>query len=126
VADYLNLKLPEPVEPNPNMSLERYQIYSPFTSTIIHDVVNGVLDMQPFRGFYSNADVLDRLEEYRYLLDYDAAFLEDLDDQFVVIHPHNLMIEIRLDIYQHNFVSRAVHLFLNDRVDLSRFLVIES
>ncbi len=125
VADYLNLKLPEPVEPNPNMSLERYMIYSPFTSTIIHDVVNGTLDMQPFRGFYSNADVLDRLEEYRYLLDYDAAYLDDLDDRFVIIHPHNLMTEVRLDIYQHNFISRAVKLFLNDRVDLSRFLVIE-
>lgn len=123
VADYLNARLPEPVEPNPNMSLERYMIYSPFSSTIIHDIVNGVISMDEFRGHYSNQDVIDRLEEYRYLLDYDPTQF-DLAEAFVIVHPHNLMTEVRLDLYQYNFVARAVKAFLDDKVDLSRFIVI--
>lgn len=123
VADYLNLRLPEPVEPNPNLSLERYAVYSPFSSTIIHDIINGVIDMVEYQGHYSNQDVLERLEEYRYLLDYDPTQFP-LNDRFMIVHPHNLLTEVRVDLYQYNFISRAVHLFLDDKVDLSRFLVI--
>lgn len=123
VADYLNARLPEPVMPNPNMSFERYMIYSPFASTIIHDIVNGIISMDEFRGHYSNQDVVERLEPYRYLLDYDPTQF-DLAEEFVIVHPHNLKTEVRLDLYQHNFVARAVKAFLDDKVDLSRFIVI--
>lgn len=124
VADYLNSRLPEPPEPNPNMSLERYMIYSPFSSSIIHDLVNGVIAMDQFQGHYADRDVIDRLENYRYLLEYDPTqYPVDLD--YVIIHPHNLMTEIRLDDAQWRFISRAVKIFLENKVDLSRFIVIQ-
>lgn len=123
VADYLNEHLHEPFEANPNMSFERYMIYSPFSSTIIHDLANGILSMDQFKGHYSDNDVLETLEPYRYLLDYDPT-QKNLDPYFVSIHPHNLLTEVPLDIYQYNFLSRAVRIFLDDKVDLSRFVVI--
>lgn len=124
VADYLNARLPEPVEPNPNMSLERYMIYSPFSSAIIHDLVNGVISLQQFQGHYSDRDVIERLESYRYLLAYDPTQYPYNAD-YVIIHPHNLMTEIRLDDAQWRFISRAVKVILENKVDLSRFVVID-
>lgn len=124
VADYLNVRMPEPVEPNPNPSLERYMIYSPFCSTVIHDLVNGVISMDSFQGHISDRDVIERLEEYRWLLDYDPTQFP-LESQYVSVHPHNLLTEIHLDIYQWRFISRAVKTFLENKVDLSRFVVVD-
>lgn len=124
VADYLNARLPEPVEPNPSMSLERYQIYSPFSSTVIHDMINGAISMAQFQGHYSDRDVFERLESYRYLLEYDPTQFP-LDDDYVIVHAHNLMTEIRLDDAQWRFISRAVKIFLANKVDLSHFVTIQ-
>ena len=124
VADYLNARLPEPVEPNPNLSIERYMIYSPFCSTIIHDLVNGIISMDQFQDHLSDRDVIERLQEYQWLLAYDPTQYP-LNAQYVSVHPHNLMTEIHLDIYQWRFISRAVKYFLDNKVDLSRFVVVD-
>ena len=121
VEDYLTARLPEPVKTNPDAILEKYPIYSPFSSTVMHDLINGVLSMEQFKGQYSEQDVRDHLAGYTYILDFDPC-LKTVDQEHVAIHPHNLNVETVLDIYQYNFLNRAIKTFLNDKVDITRFV----
>lgn len=124
IEAYLTLKLPEPAKTEPDLIPDRYPIYSPFSSTVLHDLLNGVLSMTDFKGQYSDMDVRDYLEPYRYLLDYDPT-QKTVDLDHVAIHPHNLNVELVLDIYQYNFLARAIKTFLSDKVDITRFVSIK-
>ena len=126
VSDYLTLKLPEPAHPDVNPSPAYYAIYSPFLSTIMYDMMNGVLSTAGFEGQYSDMDVSQYLEDYTYLLDYDPTQMDHIDLNFVSIHPHNLLTETEVNIYQRRFLERVVKVFLDDRVDLSRFVALKS
>lgn len=121
IENYLTLKLPEPQFPEPVQIPDRYELYSPFASVILHDLIDGRLGMDEFRGQYSDMKLKQRLEEYEYLLAYDPCF-QDLDRRYVNVHPHNQIYEMEVDIYQHRFLARAVKIYLNDGVDLARFL----
>lgn len=121
VEDYLTVKLPEPPKTNPDAILDKYPIYSPFASTVMHDLINGVISMDQFKGQYSEQDVRDHLAAYTYILEFDPSF-KTIDHEHVAIHPHNLNVETVLDIYQYNFLNRAIKTFLNDKVDITRFV----
>jgi hypothetical protein len=123
VEDYLSLKLPEPVEPNPNMVPNKYWLYSPFTSVIMHHLIQGYLSMADFRGQYSDRDVRVALADYEYLLEFEPT-RRDLELDLISVHPHNKFTTTVLDIYQYNFLRRAVRTYLEDKVDLSQFIQI--
>lgn len=125
VSDYLTLKNPEPTRTNPDFIVDKYPIYSPFSSTVMHDLINGTLSMEEFRGQYSDHDMREALAGYTYLLDYDPC-LKTIDLTHVGIHPHNLNVVTLLDIYQYNFLNRAIKSFLLDRVDITRFISIRN
>lgn len=126
ISDYLTLKHPERVEVNPNPILREYQIYSPYTSKVMYDLINGVLQMDDFQGQYSDMLVRETLEPYKWLLEYDPSFNPAIDLDYVSIHPHNLTTEITLDVYQYRFLLRTIRLVLNDRVDITKFIKIET
>lgn len=123
ISDYMTLKLPDQIPSGADIIEHKYAVYSPFTSTIAHDLVNGMISMGPFKGHYSNKELKDRLAPYVYLLEYDPT-QRNVDLDHVIIHPHNLLTIMELSIYQYNFLSRAIHLFLDDKVDMSRFFSI--
>jgi hypothetical protein len=86
-------------------------------------MVNGILPMTDFMGQYSDRDVKTALAAYTYLLAYDPT-QKNVDLDHISIHPHDKTTVIQLTIYQYNFLSRAVNIFLNGQVDLSKFLSI--
>lgn len=124
VSDYLTLKRPQPPIPEQDLIPDKYPVYSPFSSTVMHDLLNGVLSMDGFKGQYSDKKVKDFLTDYAYLLAYDPT-QKDLDLYHVHIHPHNLNTEVELDIFQYNFLNRAIRVLLDDRVDITRFVSIK-
>lgn len=126
IQAYLTMKLPEPAKPPFDQILEKYNVFSPFASAVCHDLFVGQLDISDFHGQYSDQDVFDYLTNYTYLLDYDPTQASSIDLGYVSIHPHNLNTEIQLDVYQYNFLSRAIHVFLDDKVDITRFVTITS
>lgn len=126
VSDYLTAKLPETVYDVPDVIPERYAIYSPFISAVLYGLITGVLPTDNFRGQYSDQAVRTYLKDYEYLLQYDPAYLRNVDDLRVSIHPHGLTTNIEVDLYQYNLLSRAAHTYLDDRVDLSQFLSIKT
>lgn len=125
VSDYLSLKLPEVEKPTPNMIPERYAIYSPLCSKVMYDLQHGLLGGDALRQHYNDQDVTAWLADYLWLLKYDPTQDTNLPDaNYVAVHPHNLLIEQSLDIYQYTFLERVVRLFLNNRVDLTRFITV--
>jgi len=126
VGDWLNLRLPEPEIKDPVMvPNNKYPIYSPFASTILYDLMNGRLSTEAFRGYYSDRELRAVLQRFEYLLDFDPCFREGLDLRYIAIHAHNALIEYEVDIYQWRMLSRAVRIYLQDRVDLTQFLSIK-
>lgn len=124
IADYLTLHLPDTRPSTPDIIADKYSIYSPFSSTIMHDLINGALPMDNFMGRYSDKDVKDYLAPYVYLLAFDPI-QRGVDTSHVAVHPHNLNVVAVLNIYQYNFLARAIHIFLDDKVDITRFISIK-
>ena len=125
IENYLTLKLPEPVVTTPDPIPDRYPIYSPFSSSIMHDLINGVLSMDQFRGQFSDHDVRELLAGYEYILDYDPT-QNNVALEHVSIHPHNLLVETELDIYQYRFLERAIKIYLQEKVDITRFVKLKA
>lgn len=122
IEDYLTIKLPEPAEPNPNMyNNGKYWLFSPFSSVVMHHLQLGYISMEGFRGQYSDRDVLERLKDYEYLLDFEPTRRELVYD-LINVHPHDKFQVQRLDLYQYNFLRRAIKVFLDDKVDMSQFI----
>lgn len=126
VGDWLNLRLPEPVIEDPIMvPNNKYHIYSPFCSTILYDLMNGRLSTANFQGYYSDRDLRAVLQRFEYLLDFDPCFRDGLDLRYISVHPHNALVEYELDIYQWRMLSRAVRIYLENRVDITQFVSIK-
>lgn len=125
VSDYLTLKIPEPVIPNPNIIPGRYQVFSPMCCKILYDLKNGVLDDPRLKQQYSDFVVKQLCAPYLPLLKYDptqAALAPD--DNYVEIHPHNLLVTLDISIYHWKFLQRVIKLYLRDKVQLSHFVTI--
>ncbi len=125
ISDYLTLRLPEPTINTPNAIPSLYQIYSPFCSKIIHDIVEGFIGGSEIQEHYSNAQIVTWLKDYEYLLDYDPT-RKTIDRGYVSIQPHNLFTVIEVNVYQYRFLERVISLYLDNSVDLTRFVKIRA
>lgn len=124
VSDYLTLKLPEHQPTTPDPIPERYAIYSPFTAAIMYDLLSERLSVDKFKGHYSDQDVRTYLADYEHLLEYEPTRRE-LDLDYVIVHPHDRTTVIELNAYQYFLLNRAIKVFLQDKVDITRFVRIK-
>lgn len=125
VSDYLSVKLPEPAQVNPNPIPTLYSVYSPFCSKVIYDLQQKILTTDEVQNTNSDLAVRQLLKGYEWLLAYDPVRRGVPDPLYVSIHPHNLKTETVLDVYQWRFLRRAIRLYLNDKVDITKFVRIE-
>lgn len=123
VSDYLTAKLPE-VDPTvPNVIPQQWPVYSPFLCRIMNDLLSGVLNDPRLTQQYSDQDVLAIAKPYEWLLAYDPTQdAHAVDSNYVIIHPHNLTEVVSMSIYVYKFLSRVIHLYLHDKVNLSHFV----
>jgi hypothetical protein len=124
VEDYLTLRYPEPVITDPNVIPQRYRVFSPFTSKIHHDLLEGILYPPGITGQYSDAKIKEWLKDYEFLLPYDPV-KNGVNERYVSVHPVDVNYETELDVYQYTFLDRAIRLYLNDKVDITRFITIK-
>lgn len=123
VADFMTLKHPGPVFPNPNVITDHYAIFSPFICKVLFDLVNGVLDYTIAKYRYNDEDAIDLVKDYLYLLEYDPTQPDnEVDDRYVKIHPHFLPVMVDVNIYQYSLLERLVRLLCNSKIELSHFL----
>jgi len=127
VGTYLTTKLPQVPFTNPNAIKDLYAVVSPFCARLLFDMKNGILNDPRLKSFYADADVFDICKPYEYLLAFDPTQDNLLPDpNYVAIHPHHLKTVVDIDIYCYKFLTRAVKLYLKDRVSLTSFVRIST
>jgi hypothetical protein len=124
ISNYLTLKLPEPQVSDPNVITERYEVFSPFACKVMFDLISGVIWDDQMMTHYGDMDIKRWLASYEYLLDFDPC-KQDVDTRYVSIHPHHRSSVVELNIYQYNFLKRAIAFYLESKVDISHFISIK-
>lgn len=125
IEDYVSQFIQDPVEENANPITERYELFSPFLAKVIRDLQRGYLVVGNADVPFSTSKVREWLADYLYLLEYDPIKLE-LDDDYVSIHPHDSYQVQTLGVYEYHLVEKAVQLYLKNKVDISRFVAIDT
>lgn len=124
IEDYLSLYLPQNPGTLPNPIPAWYRVCSPLCTKLIYDMLDGVINMNEFKEEYSLEWLRERLRGYDWLLKYDPALRDDVDERYVIIHPHPEFGAIHLNVYQYRLLDRAIQVMLNNRVSIARDLVI--
>ena len=121
VSDYMSRMLPEPKFDHQFTIPDKYDLYSPFMAKVLYDIKNGILVVP--EGHVSDATIVSMLKSYEALLDWDPCHV-GYDHEFVAVHPHDRYVVMEVKQYQYSFIARAARLFLNNGVNLSKFLSI--
>jgi len=122
VSGYLSYWLPEETIDALQTIPELHWLYSPFLAKVLWDLRNGIITVDS--TYRTDKQIIEELESYRYLLEYDPA-IKDLDTRYVSVHPHHSTTVLQVTQPQHAYLKRVNRLFLNDRVQMAQFLSIE-
>lgn len=126
VSDYLTDFAPEPVPTTPNVLPGLYELYSPFLSKIIHDLRSGALTNPLLTTDYNDNEVMEVCKPYEALLKFDPTQpgLQP-DSDYTIIHPHNLMTVLDVNVFQYRFILRVINIYMQDAVtSVSHFLTL--
>ena len=120
IADYMTLKLPQPVQSTPSVVASLYQLVSPFAAKLLFDLEHGILTDPRLKLHYNDMDVLELCKPYEYLLAYDPTqTATETDPNYTVIHCHHLNEVLAIDVYTYKFLTMVNRLYLKNRVQLS-------
>lgn len=123
VSDYLTSKLPEQLPSTLHSIPERYMIYSPTMGRLVYDL--GQQLKLPLAPEAPEAEVAKFMEPYLWLLDFDPCRVDEVDLRYTAIHPHPQAVVLAVTKYTYLFLQRINVLYLNERVNLAAFLMIE-
>lgn len=123
ISDYMTVRLPENAPSVVNPIAARYELYSPFFCRLIEGLVSGQIDDPVLVDHYNDNDVRRICAPYEYLLASDPIQIENqLNPDYVIIHPHYLNTETNLDLPRYRFLTKAVRLYGNGRISLATFV----
>jgi len=127
VSDYMTMYSDIPAKPENFTITDRYKVYSPFLNKIISDLNNGYLSDNRLLQHYNDSLVAELCASYEWLLEFDPTQeANQIDDRYVVVHPHNLFTVVELDIYHMKFILRVVDYYMKGKVDTSMYLRIKN
>lgn len=112
ISDYMTILLPQDKPTTPNIIPQRYTLYSPFISRIMADLLSGALQDDKFFQQFNDTWLDQRLDAYKYLLDFDlSAKNSPLDIRYLVVHAHPYPNYVTVNPYQMRVIQRAAALF---------------
>lgn len=129
ISDYLTIKLPQPERAGVSSIYERYDLYSPFFSRILNELINStlVVDESIFLQNLSDNQILEICSEFEPILKFDPINeLNNVDQRYVLIHPNIKSTVVTLNVYKYNFLMKVVKLYGNGLIELSPFVTITS
>src|SRR5690606_13885417 len=87
---------------------------------------DGTIPTDLLKDHLSNEEVYNLLQDAEWLLEYDPCLDTSglLDPMIVSFHPHHLNVEVFINQYQWSFLERINKLYLNDKLDISRFVTV--
>lgn len=118
VSDYLTPRIAEITAPNPIVNVTRWPVISPVVSSILYSFLNGYDFDSIVPDNYSNEDIEKWLKPFKWLLDYDPAYL-NVDENYFRIEPHANDNVIIISQKQYEFLGCIIKMYLNNRVDIS-------
>lgn len=124
VMDYLTTRLPEPATPTGVIMVERWELFSPFCSAVLHALLDGFLSAGQLDMAYTDAQVDGWLASYYPLLAVDPC-VQPIDLRYVVIYPHQYRTVVSVTHAQYTFLEYLIGRFLNNRTDLTPAVFIE-
>lgn len=123
IGDYLSTRIPEPSNNGISAIRKRYEVYSPFLARIIYDLEVGLLPITHISNNLTDGEVIGICKPYEKYLKFDPINPENnVDSDFVIIHPHNDYVVKNLNIIQYRFLTRVVKLYGNGLIELSPFI----
>ncbi len=124
ISDYLTVKIPQDLTEQVNPIEEhRYRLFSPFFSKLVWACINGAIDGSGLGDQYSDDVVRQICAPYEYLLDVDPIHVDNqLNPDYVVVHPLYHNSEVSLDLARYRFLGRAVRIYGNGLIKLSHFV----
>jgi len=123
VETYVNGKRKQPTLPGITPIPDRYRVYSPFVARLLDDLDRGVLWDDRMIGRYNVTFIRSLLKSYEWLLEFEPS-KKDIDDRYVVVHPHTYDSVFELNIYKLTFLKRAIAYYLDDKVNVNHFVSI--
>lgn len=123
ISDYLSLKIPQPNRPGLSAIPNRYPVFSPFVSKILHDLVESRLIIED--KIHTKKEILEICKAYEYLLSFDPSQEEQrVNDDYVIIHPHALNVVMGVTLNTYRFIDQVTRIFTDNLVSLSPFVII--
>lgn len=122
VANYMNSLLPQPPRVGLSVIPNKYNLYSPFISNLINDLIAAVIPVNSLMPNLTDNEIITICQPYEHLLDSDPIKL-NLDPQYVLITPHPHSTVMQLSFFQYRFLNNVVRLYCNGLVSLSPSVV---
>lgn len=119
VGGYLTGRLAEQAMPAVSPIDAQYELYSPFFSKIIWALKNDEIDNSALQNLTTDV-VQEMCEPYKYLYLVDPLHPDrQISKGFVAIHTHYYKTEVTLTVPQYTFLSLAVRVYGQNRINLS-------
>lgn len=122
VSNYMTPRIPPIPDNLPNVIHDRYYVYSPFASAVVYALENDTLLFPDITtNNYGTMDIREALSSLEYLLEYEPLNHFTYDEDLMVVLPHYHNNPVTLDTYKHNFLKRALDVYLDGRIPLSGY-----
>lgn len=125
ISDYLTIKLPQPERNAVSSISNKYVLVSPFFNRIIHGLYEDTIDSSRFMENLTDMDIMFMCSQFEPILPFDPITEENnIDNRYVIIHPHSNYTTIGLTIYKYRFLTRVVKLYGRGLIDISSFVIL--
>lgn len=118
VSDYLTIKQPPAGPVNPVIIGDRWRLFSPVVSALIHSLNDGYLGAGQLDAQYTNVDVDQWMLPFIGLLPFDPAYI-GFDANYIEVSAHQFNTTMSLTNAQYRFVEYVIKHYLFDRIDLT-------
>ncbi len=125
VADYMSLKLPQPIRNGLSSIPAKYNLVSPFFATIISHLQVDIITDSMIAGLTSDTLILDFMSTYEYLLAWDILGVGNtLSPSYVSIHPILTTDPKVIPISKYTFLLNIVRLYGKGLIDITNFITV--
>lgn len=121
VTDFLTVKLPQRVRPNPDMIVSKYVVYSAYANKVLHDIRQGIIQVPT--GRYTTTDLEKIMKPYQWLANLDIIN-RGYNVNHVDVRPHWFNSPVGITVYQYNFYLDVLNRYLRTPPDISPFIYI--
>lgn len=127
ISDLFKHVFKEPPVPSFNVIPERYTLYSPTVSKIIHDVLEGDISPALYMNPYDDSTIVQLLEDRYRILMLNDPVRRVQNETIVDVHPHIGNAIITLNLHQYRFITNVIRIITTNakaKINISGYLAV--